>query len=154
MSNLTNFSCPPTPETTDGEKAAKTLAYTLVIFVAFLGNVFVIGVVYKNKKMRTITNFQIVNMSVADILITIAAMPPIVYQLYQGHRWPFGLVPCKLVVFLQGKVEQTRKHCCKNIMFPVSVSLLVHFGKSCGEILLPSMFPSLCTSRNIAAETF
>ena len=104
MSNLTNSTCPSAPEATDGEKAAKTLAYTLVIFVAFLGNVLVIGVVYKNKKMRTITNFQIVNMSVADILITIAAMPPVVYQVYQGRRWPFGLVPCKLVVFLTGKV--------------------------------------------------
>ena len=62
----------------------------------------VIGVVYKNKKMRTITNFQIVNMSVADILITVVVMPATVFQLYEGTRWPFGLIPCKLVVFLQG----------------------------------------------------
>lgn len=102
VSNLTNSSCPALAEATNGEKAAKTLAYALVIFVAFLGNVLVIGVVYKNKKMRTITNFQIVNMSVADILITVAAMPATVFQIYQGSRWPFGSVPCKLVVFLQG----------------------------------------------------
>ena len=101
-SNLTNSSCPLPTESTDGEKAVKTLAYALVIFVAFLGNILVIGVVYKNKKMQTITNFQIVNMSVADILITVAAMPATVFQIYQGHRWPFGLVPCKLFVFLQG----------------------------------------------------
>lgn len=101
-SNLTNFSCSPAAEDTSGEKAIKTLAYALVIIIAFLGNVLVIGVVYKNKKMRTITNCQIVNMSLADILITVAAMPATVFQIYQGYRWPFGLIPCKLVVFLQG----------------------------------------------------
>ena len=102
VSNLTNASCPPPTESTDGEKAIKTLAYALVIFIAFLGNILVIGVVYKNKKMRTITNFQIVNMSIADILITVAAMPATVFQIYQGNRWPFGMMPCKLFVFLQG----------------------------------------------------
>jgi hypocretin (orexin) receptor 2 len=109
-SNSTNSSCPPQAESTDEEKAVKTLAYALVIFIAFLGNVLVIGVVYKNKKMRTITNFQIVNMSLADILITVAAMPATVFQIYQGDRWPFGLVPCKLFVFLQGM-------CCCECLF-------------------------------------
>ncbi|XP_028408312.1 neuromedin-K receptor-like [Dendronephthya gigantea] len=100
--NITNSTCPPASEDSDAEKAVKTLAYALVILMAFLGNVLVIGVIYKNKKMRTITNFQIVNMSLADILITVAAMPATVFQIYQGSRWPFGLIPCKLVVFLQG----------------------------------------------------
>lgn len=100
--NLTNSSCPPASEDSGGEKAIKTLAYALVILIAFLGNVLVISVIYKNKKMRTITNFQIVNMSLADILITVAAMPATIFQIYQGGRWPFGLIPCKLSAFLQG----------------------------------------------------
>ncbi|XP_046844537.1 orexin receptor type 2-like isoform X2 [Xenia sp. Carnegie-2017] len=102
MSNILNSSCSPPHKTTDGEKIVKTLAYVFVIFIAFFGNLLVIVVVYKNKKLRTITNFQIVNMSVADILITVAAMPATVYQIYEGNRWPFGVVACKMFVFLQG----------------------------------------------------
>lgn len=95
-------SCPSFSEDTPGEKVGKTLAYAVVIFLSLAGNIMVIGVVFKKQKMRTITNHQIVNLAIADILITVAAMPATVFQIYERNRWPFGLVLCKLVVFLQG----------------------------------------------------
>ena len=101
--NATNSStCPSVSLDTDGEKAAKTIAYAVVILVSLVGNCLVISVVYTTRKMHTITNYQIVNMAIADILITATAMPAAVFQIYEGQRWPFGLFLCKLVTFVQG----------------------------------------------------
>ena len=94
--------CPPLGEDTRGEKAVKTLFYSLVIFISLAGNTLIICLVYKKPKMRTITNYQIVNMAIADLLITATAMPATVFQIYEGTRWPFGSLLCKLFVFLQG----------------------------------------------------
>lgn len=100
MNNST--ACPPPREDNEGEKVAKTLFYALAIFVSLAGNTLIICLVYKKPKMRTITNYQIVNMAIADLLITATAMPATVFQIYEGNRWPFGLLLCKLFVFIQG----------------------------------------------------
>lgn len=52
-----------------------TIAYSLVFFVAVIGNTLVILVVYRNPRMHTVTNYFIVNLAVADILVTVFCLP-------------------------------------------------------------------------------
>jgi hypothetical protein len=50
-------------------------AYLLVFVVGLIGNCFVIAVVYRSPRMRTVTNFFIVNLAVADILVIVFCLP-------------------------------------------------------------------------------
>ncbi|KAJ0178014.1 hypothetical protein K1T71_006887 [Dendrolimus kikuchii] len=50
-------------------------AYLLVFIVGLVGNCFVIAVVYRSPRMRTVTNFFIVNLAVADILVIVFCLP-------------------------------------------------------------------------------
>ncbi|BFZ17768.1 hypothetical protein BsWGS_20807 [Bradybaena similaris] len=54
------------------EMIVKTLFYFPVIVFGIIGNVIIIAVVAKNKRMQTTTNYYIVNLAVADCLITLA----------------------------------------------------------------------------------
>ncbi|CAD5124352.1 DgyrCDS12641 [Dimorphilus gyrociliatus] len=78
-----------------------TIAYSLVFFIAVVGNTLVILVVYRNSRMHTVTNYFIVNLAVADILVTVFCLPiTLVNNLISG--WRLGVVMCKVTPFLQG----------------------------------------------------
>lgn len=51
------------------------VAYIVVFIVGLIGNCFVIAVVYRSPRMRTVTNFFIVNLAVADILVIVFCLP-------------------------------------------------------------------------------
>lgn len=55
--------------------AVYCVAYLLVFIVGLVGNCFVIAVVYRSPRMRTVTNFFIVNLAVADILVIVFCLP-------------------------------------------------------------------------------
>jgi len=55
--------------------AVYCFAYILVFAVGLVGNCFVIAVVYRSPRMRTVTNFFIVNLAVADILVIVFCLP-------------------------------------------------------------------------------
>jgi len=52
-----------------------SLAYVSVFILALVGNSLVIAVVYKNPGMRNTTNYFIVNLAIADILVAILCIP-------------------------------------------------------------------------------
>ncbi|KAK9881183.1 hypothetical protein WA026_014531 [Henosepilachna vigintioctopunctata] len=51
------------------------IAYFIVFAVGLVGNFFVIAVVFRSPRMRTVTNFFIVNLAVADILVVVFCLP-------------------------------------------------------------------------------
>lgn len=51
------------------------IAYIVVFIVGLIGNSFVIAVVYRSPRMRTVTNFFIVNLAVADVLVIVFCLP-------------------------------------------------------------------------------
>lgn len=55
--------------------AVYCFAYMLVFAVGLVGNCFVVAVVYRSPRMRTVTNFFIVNLAVADILVIVFCLP-------------------------------------------------------------------------------
>lgn len=55
--------------------AVYCVAYIIVFIVGLIGNSFVIAVVLRSPRMRTVTNFFIVNLAVADILVIVFCLP-------------------------------------------------------------------------------
>lgn len=50
-------------------------SYIIVTLVSFIGNVLVIWTVLRNKHMRTVTNYYILNLSISDFLVSALVMP-------------------------------------------------------------------------------
>ncbi|XP_037619295.1 neuropeptide Y receptor type 2 [Sebastes umbrosus] len=77
------------------------LAYSTIILFGVIGNSLVIYVVFKFKNLRTVTNFFIVNLAVADLLVNTLCLPfTLVYTLY--GEWKFGQVLCFMLPCSQG----------------------------------------------------
>lgn len=55
--------------------AVYCVAYVIVFLVGLVGNSFVIAVVLRSPRMRTVTNYFIVNLAVADILVIVFCLP-------------------------------------------------------------------------------
>ena len=75
------------------------VVFVIMVVVAAGGNIIVIWIVLAHKRMRTVTNYFLVNLAVADALITILnTLFNFVYMLYSD--WPFGRIYCKFSVFI------------------------------------------------------
>lgn len=96
----------PKNQDTKFENSVKILLYVIAMLVSLIGNTLLIYSVKKRKRMRTVTNFLIVNMAVADLFITVFNMPTYLKILItQKNDWiggPLGILSCKLVLFIQG----------------------------------------------------
>uniref|UniRef100_A0A8C9RXK2 Orexin receptor type 2 n=2 Tax=Scleropages formosus TaxID=113540 RepID=A0A8C9RXK2_SCLFO len=74
--------------------------YIVVFFVSLIGNTLVCFAVWKNHHMRTVTNYFIVNLSFADVLVTITCLPAsLVVDITE--TWFFGETLCKVLPYLQ-----------------------------------------------------
>ena len=51
------------------------LSYLLIIFLSVTGNLMVIWTICRNKHMRTVTNYYILNLAVSDFLVSVFVMP-------------------------------------------------------------------------------
>ncbi|KAJ3585427.1 hypothetical protein NHX12_014146 [Muraenolepis orangiensis] len=77
------------------------LAYSTIIVLGVLGNSLVIYVIYRFKTLRTVTNFFIANLAVADLLVNTLCLPfTLVYTLLGD--WKFGSALCFLLPYAQG----------------------------------------------------
>lgn len=79
-----------------------TVMYALIFPIALLGNSLVLYVVFKRQSMRSVLNLLIVNMAIADLLVTVFIMPYSVAYLFMGLEWfsgIVGLILCKTIHF-------------------------------------------------------
>ncbi|AWP05355.1 putative neuropeptide Y receptor type 2 [Scophthalmus maximus] len=84
-----------------GVQVVLILAYSTIILFGVAGNSLVIYVVYKFRNLRTVTNFFIANLAVADLLVNTLCLPfTLVYTLY--GEWKFGQVLCFMLPCAQG----------------------------------------------------
>lgn len=74
--------------------------HIIVFIVGLVGNALVCISVYRNHSMRTVTNYFIVNLAVADFLVILFCLPPSVLW-DVTETWFFGSFLCKLVLYLQ-----------------------------------------------------
>ncbi|XP_015265554.1 PREDICTED: neuropeptide Y receptor type 2 [Gekko japonicus] len=115
--NLLGFTVPYSDLPADSERGLKDstkmvevqiiliCAYSTIILLGLLGNTLVIHVVIKFKSMRTVTNFFIANLAVADLLVNTLCLPFTLIYTLQGE-WKLGPVLCYLVPYAQGLAVQ------------------------------------------------
>ncbi|KAG8434450.1 hypothetical protein GDO86_012718 [Hymenochirus boettgeri] len=72
---------------------------TLLIFVIVFGNVLVCMAVSREKALQTTTNYLIVSLAVADLLVATLVMPWVVYMEVVGE-WRFSRIHCDIFVTL------------------------------------------------------
>ncbi|XP_030767663.1 tachykinin-like peptides receptor 99D [Sitophilus oryzae] len=76
-----------------------SILYAGMVIVATGGNLIVIWIVLAHKRMRTVTNYFLLNLSVADTMVsTLNVTFNYVYMLYS--YWPFGELYCKISQFI------------------------------------------------------
>ncbi|KAK4882878.1 hypothetical protein RN001_006197 [Aquatica leii] len=80
-------------------QTAWTIVFTLMITVAIGGNCIVMWIVIAHRRMRTVTNYFLMNLSTADLLLsTLNCFFNFIYML-QGH-WQFGSWYCTINNFI------------------------------------------------------
>lgn len=77
------------------------VVYTIICVVGLSGNLLVCWVVLRNRHMRTVTNFFITNLGLADILLCTLAGPVTAVE-YILEDWVFGQLLCHLLPYSLG----------------------------------------------------
>ncbi|XP_060070358.1 QRFP-like peptide receptor [Ylistrum balloti] len=84
------------------EKIALLCIYIPVFFLALIGNTLVLVMVCINKRFRrNIANFFLVNLAIADLLVTLFCIPLTTAQ-HVYSPWIYGEFLCKAIGFMQG----------------------------------------------------
>ena len=76
--------------------------YSLIFFLSVVGNALVIVTLIQNKRMRTVTNVFLLNLSIGDLLLAVFCMPfTLIPTLLRNFI--FGETMCVLIRYLQGR---------------------------------------------------
>ena len=91
-------------------KVLMVFAYVLVIGTSIIGNTLLAFIYFKSKKMKTTINCCIMNMVLADLLVTLVYMPRMVARILISLEWlvegTLGLFLCLLVSLSQYAYHQ------------------------------------------------
>ncbi|NXE10456.1 DRD3 protein, partial [Lophotis ruficrista] len=96
----------PTPcgadNTTDPDlphsHAYYALCYCILILAIIFGNVLVCLAVLRERTLQTTTNYLVVSLAVADLLVATLVMPWVVYLEVTGGVWTFSRICCDIFV--------------------------------------------------------
>jgi tachykinin receptor 3 len=76
-----------------------TILFTGMVVVSTGGNLVVIWIVMADRRMRTVTNYFLVNLSIADTMVsTLNVIFNFTFMLTSD--WPYGTVYCKISQFV------------------------------------------------------
>ena len=75
--------------------------YITIFLLGIFGNCLVCYVVFRSNHMRTVTNYFIASLAMADILLCLFAVPLTAIYFFM-QRWVFGHVLCQLLPMAQG----------------------------------------------------
>ncbi|XP_010194177.1 D(3) dopamine receptor [Colius striatus] len=74
------------------------LCYCILILAIIFGNVLVCLAVLRERTLQTTTNYLVVSLAVADLLVATLVMPWVVYLEVTGGVWTFSRVCCDIFV--------------------------------------------------------
>ena len=78
-------------------RAVKLTLYATIFITGITGNMLVCLVVSRQQKLRTSTNFYIMNLAVADLAVLILCIPFDVAVLENSYIWPVGKFLCHII---------------------------------------------------------
>lgn len=78
------------------------VSYLFVFLATIVGNLIILFVFFSQKKVRSVPNFFLANLTVADLFVGIfCVLQNAVNFVFQGHgRWPFGKVLCYSYIYV------------------------------------------------------
>lgn len=80
----------------------KSVLFAIIILMSLVGNILIIIIVFRNRQMHTPTNYYIVNLAVADLMVTVWCTWATLVDSF-AHGWVFGAFFCKINTFMQGR---------------------------------------------------
>uniref|UniRef100_G3NJ06 Endothelin receptor type B n=1 Tax=Gasterosteus aculeatus aculeatus TaxID=481459 RepID=G3NJ06_GASAC len=92
--------CLESAGTRDAFKYVHTAVSVVVFVVGIVGNSALLKIIYANKCMRSGPNILIASLALGDLMHIVIDIPINAYRLI-AEDWPFGLLLCKLVPFIQ-----------------------------------------------------
>ncbi|XP_031571111.1 neuropeptide SIFamide receptor-like [Actinia tenebrosa] len=82
----------------------RALAYVIILLVSLAGNSMTIAVVFRGRLHMKNVHLFLLNMAIADLVVTVVYMPRMVVMMLYGNSWlvtgTFGLILCRTVPFL------------------------------------------------------
>lgn len=103
-------------ELTTGEVAILGVVFGIIWLVSILGNALVCLVIHRSRRTQSTTNYFVVSMACADLLMSLGCAPFGLLQVASG-RWSLSAVICKVVRYLQ--------HLCPGVQVYVLLSISV-----------------------------
>lgn len=83
-------------------RSATTAVCTVILAIGVSGNLLVPVVVCHTKELRNSTNLFLINLSIADLLVLVVCMPPVLVELHsKPETWVLGEVLCKAVPYVE-----------------------------------------------------
>ncbi|XP_026866819.2 probable G-protein coupled receptor 83 [Electrophorus electricus] len=122
-------------------KALLIFAYSVIIIISLFGNILVCHVVIKNKRMHSATSLFIVNLAIADILITLLNTPFTLVR-FVNSTWVFGRGMCHISRFVQ--------YCSLH----VSTLTLTAIALDRRQVILYPLKPRMCTGQGAVCIVF
>ena len=98
--NSVETSQPPNLMTPD-LRAVKLTLYVVIFIVSAVGNSLVCTVILRRKKMKTVTNYFILNLAIADLTLTCICIPFDIPVQEMDYKWPYGALLCRIIYPLQ-----------------------------------------------------
>ncbi|XP_032203240.1 probable G-protein coupled receptor 19 [Mustela erminea] len=96
MSNRTDVE----PGLKPGEVATASIFFGALWLFSVFGNSLVCLVIHRSRRTQSTTNYFVVSMACADLLVSVASTPFVLLQFATG-RWTLGSVMCKVVRYFQ-----------------------------------------------------
>lgn len=78
--------------------------YCLIFLLSLGGNALVIITLFREKKMRTITNLFLLNLAASDLMLSMLCMPFSLVATIILRNFVFGQAMCIIIRYFQGKV--------------------------------------------------
>lgn len=82
-------------------KALKLALYTIIFLVSAIGNILVCIIIFRKRRMKTVTNYFILNLAFADLTLTLICIPFDIPVQEMNYRWPYGSFMCGVLYPLQ-----------------------------------------------------
>uniref|UniRef100_A0A8D2LRL8 D(3) dopamine receptor n=1 Tax=Varanus komodoensis TaxID=61221 RepID=A0A8D2LRL8_VARKO len=110
------------------------LCYCILILAIIFGNVLVCLAVLRERSLQTTTNYLVVSLAVADLLVATLVMPWVVYLEVTGGVWNFGRVCCDVFVTMDVMMctASILNLCAISIDRYTAVVMPVHYQHSTG----------------------
>ncbi|XP_041322962.1 5-hydroxytryptamine receptor 2A isoform X2 [Pyrgilauda ruficollis] len=100
--NLTNLSCESnmSPPCCPSQKNWPALLTVIVIVLTIAGNILVIMAVSLEKKLQNATNYFLMSLAIADMLLGFLVMPVSMLTILYGYEWPLPRKLCAIWIYL------------------------------------------------------